>query len=124
MGPSLSQHGQDAQRIERLRSFSAEQMAVGLIWLSGYDPGTFDAVLDAAEPCLGDEDNAEPEPVCGVCGSAIGIFLRLGLDWRHYREIRDPVREVEQTYRARFGQIELLDPGHPAVVTWRSPSDA
>lgn len=127
MGLSLSQHDQDAQRIqkrqrmERLRTFSPEQMATALIWLSGYDPGTFDAVLDAAEPCLEDEDLSirDPEPVCSLCGSAIGIFLRLGLEWRHYREIRDAAREGEQGSYGRFGQIELFDPGHAAVVTWR-----
>lgn len=109
MGLSLSQHGQEAQRIERLRMFSPEQLATGLIWLSGYDPRTFDAVLDAAEPCLGDEDlhGGDPEPVCGLCGSAIGIFLRLGLEWRHYRETQDATREDEPPPGAGFGHIEL-----------------
>jgi hypothetical protein len=123
VGLSLSQRDLDRQRIERLRTFSLEQMATGLIWLSGYDPRTFDAVLDAAEPCPGDDDldgSGEPEPVCGVCGSAIGIFLRLGLEWRHYRETRDPVDpESERGSGIAFGQIDLFDPGHAPVVTWR-----
>jgi hypothetical protein len=127
VGLSLSQHDQDAQpvqrhRMERLRTFSPEQMAAGLIWLSGYDPRTFDAVLDAAEPCPGDEDlyGREPEPVCGLCGAAIGIFLRLGLEWRHYRETRDTAtREGEQGSGGGFGRIELFDPGHAPTVTWR-----
>lgn len=124
MGLSLSQHGQEAQRIERLRMFSPEQLTTGLIWLSGYDPLTFDAVLDAAESCLGDEDpHSEPEPVCGLCGSAIGIFLRLGLQWRHYRETQDATREDEPATGAGFGHIELFDPGHAALVAWRSPND-
>jgi hypothetical protein len=78
-------------------------------------------VLDAAEPCTGDEDlYGEPEPVCGLCGSAIGIFLRLGLEWRHFRESPDPaVPNGERRSGVRFGRIELFDPGHTAVVTWR-----
>jgi hypothetical protein len=131
MGPSLSQHAQDPhlvqrRRTQRLRTFSPKQMAVGLSWLSGYDPRTFDAVLDAAEPRPGDEDlhGREPEPVCGQCGSAIGIFLRLGLDWRHYRETRDPGPGDEQGSAMRFGRIELFDPGHAPVVTWRLLDEA
>jgi len=56
--------------MERLRAFSPDQMAAGLIWLLGYDSRTFDAVLDAVEPCAGDEDpfGSEPEPACGICG--------------------------------------------------------
>jgi hypothetical protein len=128
VGLSLSQRDQEAhqiearQRVERLRAFSPDQMAVGLIWLSGYDPCTFDAVLDAVASCAGDEDafGREPEPVCGTCGEKIGIFLRLGLDWRHYRETRDALllgshRDTVPT----IGQIELFEPGHPPVVTWR-----
>jgi hypothetical protein len=85
VGPSLSQHDQNThqievrQRLERLRAFSPDQLAAGLIWLWGYDQQTFDAVLDAAEPCARDEDpsGSDPEPVCGICGKQIGIFLRL-----------------------------------------------
>jgi hypothetical protein len=88
VGLSLSEREQDSQRMELLGAFSPEQLATGLVWLSGYDPRTFDAVLNAAEPCRGDDLDGgdEPEPVCGRCGEKIGIFLRLGLDWRHYRE--------------------------------------
>jgi hypothetical protein len=97
VGLSLYQRDRDAQRIgarermDRLRAFSPDQLAAGLIWLLGCDPRMFDAVLDAVEPCAGDEDlsGGEPEPACGICGEKIGIFLRLGLDWRHYRETRD-----------------------------------
>ncbi len=126
MGPSLSQHDQNArqiealERMERLRAFSPDQMAAGLTWLLGYDQRTFDAVLDAAEPCAGDEDppGSEPEPVCGICGEKIGIFLRLGLDWRHYRETGNAL------LAAGHGRIELFDPGHVPVVTWRRFDEA
>lgn len=129
MGLSLSQHDHDAQRIgprermERLRACSPDQMAAGLIWLLGYDQRTFDAVLDAVEPCLENEDlfGSGPEPVCGICGEKIGIFLRLGLDWRHYRETRDSslVSGQDRLSGTGIGQIELFDPGHAPVVTWR-----
>ena len=47
----------------------------------------FDAVLDAAEPCpaVASDRSGEPEPFCLQCGADIGIFLKVGLDWRHYR---------------------------------------
>jgi hypothetical protein len=48
----------------------------------------------------------EPAPVCGRCGADIGIFIKFGLDWRHY---------VATT----FDDIELFDPGHAPVVAWR-----
>ena len=129
MGLSLSQRGRDAQRIgarermDRLRACSPDQMAAGLIWLLGYDQRTFDAVLDAVEPRAGDEDpfGSGPEPACGVCGEKIGIFLRLGLDWRHYRETRESslVSGQDRLGGTGIGQIELFDPGHAPVVTWR-----
>lgn len=74
-----------------------------------------------AEPCPEDDDlyGREPEPVCGICGEKIGIFLRLGLDWRHYRETRDAVLASGQDRLdgTGIGQIELFDPGHAPVVT-------
>jgi hypothetical protein len=74
-------------------------------WLSGYAPAVFDAVIDAVQPCAGDGAD-DPAPICGHCGADIGIFLKLGLDWRHYRG-------------ALPGPIELYDPGHAPVLAWR-----
>ncbi len=111
MGPSLTERGQAAhdiggrQRVDRLGGFSPEQLTEGMTWLSGYAPEVFDAVLDAIEPCVGD-GSEEPAPVCGRCGADIGIFLKFGLDWRHYRG-------------ATLGEAELFDPGHPPEVAWR-----
>jgi hypothetical protein len=126
VGLSLSQRDRDAQRIgarermDRLRAFSPDQMAAGLIWLLGYDQRTFDAVLDAVEPCIGEEELfGGPEPTCGICGEKIGIFLRLGLDWRHYRETRDSsLVSGDRLKGTGIGQVELFDPGHAPVVTW------
>jgi hypothetical protein len=98
------------ERVERLRAASPEQQAQALLFLSGYAPAVFDAVLDAVEP--GDENDdpdagEESEPFCAACGERIGIFLRLGLDWWHYRG-EEP-----------GGPFETFDPGHEPVVTWR-----
>jgi hypothetical protein len=134
VGPSLSQHDQNAhqidarERMERLRAFSPDQMAAGLIWLLGYDQRIFDAVLDAAEPCSGDDDlsGSDPEPVCEICGEQIGIFLRLGLDWRHYRQTRDAGLAGGQARVSGtgLGQIELFEPGHAPVVAWHRFDEA
>lgn len=69
---------------------------------------------------------SEPEPMCGICGEAIGIFLRLGLDWRHYRETRDAIIAggEHRLGGTGVGQIELFDPGHAPAVTWRLPDEA
>jgi hypothetical protein len=129
VGLSLSQHDREAQqtgarqRMDRLRACSPDQMAAGLTWLLGYDQQAFDAVLDAVEPRTGEEDlsGSEPEPACGICGEKTGIFLRLGLDWRHYRETRDSslIGGQDRLKGTRIGQVELFDPGHAPVVTWR-----
>ena len=103
------------ERLDRLRMFSPDQLTAGLTWLAGYDPKTFDVVLDAVEPCTDDEAREtrdEAEPFCAECGAAIGIFLRLGLDWRHYRGDGTTI-----------GQIELFDAGHTPVVAWRPAND-
>jgi hypothetical protein len=87
-------------------------MTMALTWLAGYSPAVFDATLDATEPCTDDDtpDPAtDPAPFCVICGADVGIFLRFGLDWRHYRADGTTV-----------GQIELFDPGHTPVIAWRS----
>ena len=86
-------------------------MATALIWLAGFSPSVFDATLDATEPCTDDDtpDPAEhPEPFCMLCGADVGIFLRFGLDWRHYRGDGTTA-----------GLIEIFDPGHAPVIAWR-----
>lgn len=63
-----------AKRLERLGGHSPGQLTDAMMWLAGYGPATFEAVMDAAEPC-----------VCGRYGANIGIVVIFGLDWRHYR---------------------------------------
>lgn len=134
MGLSLTQRTPDAhaissqERLERLTGYTASQLAAGMIWLSGYDPRTFDAVLDAVDPA-GDpppDGSDDPEPFCAACGAPIGIFLRLGLDWRHYRQAGTATRADSHDLggAAAFGQFEVFDPGHEPVVAWRLTGDA
>ena len=77
----IPQHAQDAlaqahQRLIRLATLDSARMTEALTWLSGYSPSTFDATLDATEPCTDDDtpDLAnDPEPFCTVCGADLGI---------------------------------------------------
>jgi hypothetical protein len=98
------------ERVERVRTVDPEQQAQALLFLSGYAPTVFDAVLDAVEPIDENDDpfaGEESEPFCAACTEPIGIFLRLGLEWRHY-SCDEP-----------GGPFEIFDPGHEPVVTWR-----
>jgi hypothetical protein len=44
-----------------------------------------------------------------MCGADIGIFVKFGLDWRHYRE------------GASLGEAEIFDPGHVPEPLWHIP---
>jgi hypothetical protein len=113
MGHSLTDPAPAAHRItaedrlERIGQLTSKQCTDALLWLAGYAPDVFDAVTEAVEPCAGD-GSEDPEPVCATCGGDIGVFLKFGLDWRHYRgtDLKD---------------IELHDPGHRPVLAWRVP---
>jgi hypothetical protein len=114
----------------RLRGLSHQQLADRLTWLAWYQPGIFTAVMDYMEFCdvlAADTDptspdpdpdpdhldcNDEPAPVCARCGADIGIFIKFGFDWRHYRE------------GAALGHAEIFDPGHAPELAWRLPGSA
>jgi hypothetical protein len=102
------------ERTERLGTANPEQQRQALVFLSGYAPAVFDTILDAVEPC---DETADPaaaedaEPFCATCAERVGIFLRLGLDWRHYRGDEPD------------GPFEIFDPGHEPVVTWHPATD-
>jgi hypothetical protein len=135
MTTSLSNHATSARPVDgfdedppdqvhpdeaRLRGLTHQQLTDRLNWLSWYQPGIFAAVMDYmefsdtlaadADPTGPDPDDGgydgEPAPVCGQCGADIGIFIKFGLDWRHY---------VATT----LDDIELFDPGHAPVLAWR-----
>ncbi len=97
-------------RIARLAALTPEDAAAGLLWLAMNFPAVCDAMLDkVGYDAIDDPDpGQEPEPFCAECGSDIGIFLRFGLDWRHFRGDSTTI-----------GQIELFDPGHRVVIAWR-----
>ena len=106
-----------------LRGLSRQQLADRLNWPSWYQPGIFTAVMDygqfsadlaadadPASPIPDDLGCAEdPLPVCVRCGSEIGIFIKFGLRWRHYRG------------GEALGQAEIFDPGHEPELAWRLP---
>ena len=62
--------------------------------------------MDAAES--GDPGLAAQEaaPLCAMCGGSVGIFVGLGLDWRHFAGDG-----------ATAGRQRVYDPGHVPVVT-------
>jgi len=100
-------------RLDRLSTLDADRMFESLAWLAGYRPAIFDTTLNATEPCTSDDspDPAEnPEPYCTICGADVGIFLRFGLDWRHYRG------------DGTVSQIELFEADHAPVIAWRLAS--
>src|ERR1700728_2149831 len=115
-GHSLTQGTRSApgitaeDRMERIGQLPARRREDALLWLAGYAPAVFDAVTSAVEPFPGD-GSEDPTPFCGYCGSDIGVFLKFGLDWRHYGA-------------TSFDDIELFDPGHAPVVAWRIPAPA
>jgi hypothetical protein len=94
-------------RMERIGQLTTKQQTDALLWLAGYAPSVFDAVAEAVEPCAGD-GSEDPAPYCAICGSDIGIFLKFGVDWRHYTG-------------CDLSDIELLDPGHRPALAWRMP---
>jgi hypothetical protein len=110
----------------RLRGLTNQQLGDRLTWLAWYQPGIFTAVMDYmdfsdalaadADPASpGPDDRGydkEPVPVCGRCGADIGIFVKFGLEWRHYRD------------GFALGQAEIFDPGHAPEVAWRLPGSA
>jgi hypothetical protein len=94
-------------RLERIGQLTSKQCVDALLWLAGYAPAVFDAVAEAVEPCAGDGSD-DPVPVCAICSGDIGVFLKFGLDWRHYRG-------------TSLKDLELFDPGHRPILAWRLP---
>jgi hypothetical protein len=96
------------RRLDRLGTVSDQQVFQAMIWLADDSPKTFDAMLDVVEgfPTEEPDGDGEPAPICLICGADVGIFLKFGLDWRHYRG-------------DQFEDLEIFDPGHLPVVSWR-----
>jgi hypothetical protein len=116
----FSQPGAGAQpitpqeRIDRIAATSAEQRVQALRYLAGYDPRTLDAILDAVEPFDENEDpeaGEDAEPFCVACAESLGIFLRFGPDWKHYRDRGEDVAA---------GRFEVFTADHEPVLAWRA----
>ena len=115
----------DDQYTERLRGLSPQQLHDAMTFVAFWSPGTFTAALDYCEatdwgysgfdpdrpPGPDDDDKPDdsPAPVCARCGGSLGIFLKFGLDWRHYRG-------------DGLDNLELYDPDHAPELTWRAPA--
>ena len=116
---------EDDQFTVRLRGLSPQQLLDAMTFVAFWSLGTFTAALDYCEatdwgcsgfgpdlaPSPDDDDNPDdaPAPVCARCDGNLGIFLKFGLDWRHYRG-------------AGLEDLELYDPGHAPEITWRAPA--
>ena len=106
-----------------------EQWGDALLYLSGYAPEVFDAVMDTIDPCGQDADPEEDGgmvPFCEACGANVGIFLRRGPDWKHWRVVRGAVPprpgaeagQVSDDWDSR-GPFEVFEPGHAPLLAWR-----
>jgi hypothetical protein len=119
-------YDEDSPNEARLRGLTHQQLADRLTRLAWYQASIFTAVMDYMEfsdALAADADPTNPGPVdrgydegpvpvCGLCGADIGIFIKFGLEWRHYREGN------------ALGQAEIFDPGHTPELAWRLPSSA
>lgn len=100
-------------RLDRVAAATAEQLKTALILLSSFSPDAFDYVMDAAESGDAAPGAAEEAcPRCAICGGSIGVFVDLGLDWRHFSG--DGITA---------GRQRIYDPGHAPVATWGIPTD-
>jgi len=118
---------EDDQFTVRLRGLSPQQLLDAMTFVAFWSPGAFTAALEYCEatdwgwsgfdpdlvpdPDADDIPDDDPAPVCARCGGNLGIFLKFGLDWRHYRG-------------EGLDNLELYDPGHAPEVTWRAPTSA
>ena len=105
----------DRERLARLTALDPEQPHMALVFLTGYHPAVFDAILDAVEPCGQNDtqdDQADQEPFCAACGAPVGIFLAHGKNYRHYRGVLTPTSKP-RPYKA----------DHAPVIAWRPAAD-
>jgi hypothetical protein len=105
------------ERLERLAAISAERMNWALMYLSGYAPAVFDAVIDMVEPDGKRDQTAsdgrdESESYCARCGQEIEAFPMLALGWQH------AAVEADDT----VGSFRVTEGEHEPVVAWRPAS--
>ena len=107
--PDYAHEADKRERLARLADLDADRLSMALTWLAGYRPAIFDAVLDATEPCPGDDQPDamhDLEPYCRLCGAQVGVFVARGNDWHHFRGTPG-------------GKVELFDTGHLPIIGWR-----
>ena len=120
-------YDEDTPDEARLRGLTHEQLADRLTWLAWYQPGG----LQRGDGLHGIQRHARrrcrepPVPAQSTAATTryslrsardaaliFGIFIKFGLDYRHYRE------------GAALGQAEIFDPGHAGELAWRLPGSA
>ena len=101
-------------RAARLAKATTDQIQAALAYLSMIDPEAFEIAFTAVARTIVDEsEDEEPIPLCSTCGSPLGIFPELILNWRHFRG--DTVA---------WGTHQTYDPGHAPEVAWYLPDEA
>ena len=104
----IAEGGGARSRLDRVAAATCDQLKMALIALSDFSPDAFDYAMDEAESADDSFSSHEAVPVCAVCGESVGIFVGLGLDWRHFAGDG-----------ATAGQQRVYDAGHAPVVTWQ-----
>jgi hypothetical protein len=100
----------DRQREARLAAIDTQQLSLALFFIAGFSPVVFDAALDAVEPCDADgaPDRGEDlEPYCTLCLAPVGVFLKHGDEWHHFRGA--PSASKPEPYET----------DHDPVIAWR-----
>ena len=123
MSTIIAQHAQEAhpdldtaarKRADRLAKVTSDQMQAALAYLSMIDPEAFEIAFSAVGPAAADDpEDEDPIPLCATCGTQVGIFPELILNWRHFRG--DAVA---------WGTHQTYDPGHAPEVAWYLPDEA
>jgi hypothetical protein len=77
--PDWAHQADGPDRLQRLDTLDADDMAYALTYLAEYSPATFDTILDALGPAdRTPDDEANEEPFCVTCGAPLGIFMSDG----------------------------------------------
>lgn len=103
----------DRERDARLGAIDTDQLSLALSFIAGFSPVVLDATLDAVEPCEADGAPArgeDPEPYCTLCLASVGMFLKHGDEWRHFRD--SPSASKPEPYET----------DHDPVIAWRLAS--
>src|SRR6202034_4183451 len=74
------------RRADRLAKATTDQIQAAVAYLSMTEPEAFEIDFTAvARTTEHESEDEEPIPLCSTCGSPVGIFPDLILNWRHFR---------------------------------------